>query len=398
MEDEKKLMQRHKTYYCLDCGKCTSVCPVSKYDQEFSPRRIVEKGVYEGFDELVKDPITWECLTCNMCNLRCPADVRFIDFMREVRVSALPLGNEGRCTHGETIHSWISAMAGTDWEQDRLSILESEDEISYAEEGEYLYFMGCLPYYQAYFGDWGLEMDAIARSTIHLLNNFGITPAVMKDEVCCGHDLLWAGDTDTFKRLLDKNLEAIRKTGAKKIVVSCAECLRTLSVDYAQHTDNFDIPVIHIAQFMEENLEGVAAKTAPGEVSQVKVTYHDPCRMSKHLDILDPPRAVLAATGGVELVEMPHSGVRSLCCGTSLWMNCGEVSKKIQLERLDEASGMDADYLLTACPKCQIHLRCAQREADLPAYSRVPLVDFASFMNMKMSRFAQKECVEGTGT
>jgi heterodisulfide reductase subunit D len=383
MSDEKNLLREFKTYYCLDCGKCTSVCPVSKYDADFSPRRIVEKAVFEGWDELLADPITWECLTCNMCSLRCPADVRFINFIRRVRTEAVPLGNESRCTHGETIHAWIRDMAESDRKQDRLSILE--DGLRYGQEGEYLYFMGCLPYYQAYFGDWGIHVDRIASSTIGILNSFGIEPAVMQDEVCCGHDLLWAGDTGTFEKLLEKNLEAIEKTGARTIVVSCSECLRTLSVDYREHAESFGLEVIHIAQFLEQRLDDVRERTAGRGRKPVRVTYHDPCRMSKHLGILDAPRAVLTGAEGVELVEMAHSRVRSLCCGTSLWISCGEVSKKIQLERLGEAADSGAEYLVSACPKCQIHLRCAQRDAGIPAYDRVPLIDFSSFMNSQLS-------------
>jgi Fe-S oxidoreductase len=384
MDDEKRLLQEYKTYYCLDCGKCTSVCPVSKYDANFSPRRIVEKAVHEGWAELLKDPITWECLTCNMCSLRCPADVRFINFIRRLRFDALPHGNTGRCTHGETIHSWIRAMASSDSPQKRLSFLAANG-LEYAGEGEYLYFMGCLPYYQAYFGDWGLDMEEIARSTIRILNSFGITPAVMEDEVCCGHDLLWAGDKDTFSRLLAKNLKAIQKTGAKTIITSCAECLRTLSVDYPEFSGGAAVPkVLHLAQFLGERKDEFSEMTKGAGDGLAKVTYHDPCRMSKHMGILDPPRAVLAGTEGLELVEMSHSGMRSLCCGTSLWMNCGEVSKKMQLEKLQEAVKSGARYLVTACPKCQIHLRCVQREAHMPAYAKVPLIDFASLMASRL--------------
>lgn len=383
MDEEKRLLQEFKTYYCLDCGKCTSVCPVSKYDPRFSPRRIVEKAVHEGWAELAADPITWECLTCNMCSLRCPADVRFIDFIRRLRADAVPGGNSGRCTHGETIHSWIRAMANGNSRQKRLSFLETNG-LEYAAEGEYLYFMGCLPYYQAYFGDWGLEMEEIAKSTIRLLNSFGIAPAVMEDEVCCGHDPLWAGEKDTFDRLLAKNMEAIAKTGAKNIIVSCAECLRTLSVDYPEFSGNAVPKVIHISQFLAERMEEFAGKCTDTAHGIEKVTYHDPCRMSKHMGVIDPPRQVLSKEQGLEIVEMSHSGKRSLCCGTSLWMNCGEVSKKIQLEKLDEAVKSGARYLVTACPKCQIHLRCVQRESRMPAYAKVPLIDFACLMASRL--------------
>jgi Fe-S oxidoreductase len=46
-------------------------------------------------------------------------------------------------------------------------------------------------------------------------------------------------------------------------------------------------------------------------------------------------------------------------------MNCSSCSKQIQMERLQEAAGTGSDILLTACPKCQIHFRCAKAAFDL---------------------------------
>jgi Fe-S oxidoreductase len=57
---------------------------------------------------------------------------------------------------------------------------------------------------------------------------------------------------------------------------------------------------------------------------------------------------------------MPRSRENGICCGTTGWMNCSSCSKAIQLERLKEAADTGADTLVTACPKCQIHFRCAK--------------------------------------
>ena len=62
---------------------------------------------------------------------------------------------------------------------------------------------------------------------------------------------------------------------------------------------------------------------------------------------------------------MERTGKNSLCCGTSGWTACGKVSKNIQVERLKEARATRADLLLTACVKCQIHLKCAQTDPEL---------------------------------
>jgi len=45
-------------------------------------------------------------------------------------------------------------------------------------------------------------------------------------------------------------------------------------------------------------------------------------------------------------------------------VRCGATNKAIQLARLGEAVATGSAALATACPKCVIHLRCAQ--ADLP--------------------------------
>jgi Fe-S oxidoreductase len=57
---------------------------------------------------------------------------------------------------------------------------------------------------------------------------------------------------------------------------------------------------------------------------------------------------------------MERNREHALCCGTSAWMECSSYSKAIQSERLQEALQTGAQTLITACPKCQIHLLCAQ--------------------------------------
>jgi len=68
---------------------------------------------------------------------------------------------------------------------------------------------------------------------------------------------------------------------------------------------------------------------------------------------------VLAAIPGVELVEMEHNAADAICCGVSSWVSCGATAKSIQMARLAEAKATGADMLVTACPKCQIHFKCA---------------------------------------
>ena len=67
----------------------------------------------------------------------------------------------------------------------------------------------------------------------------------------------------------------------------------------------------------------------------------------------------------MEVLEMERNHENALCCGTSAWMECSSCSKAIQIERLLEAQQTGAKELITACPKCLIHLTCAQSGEDI---------------------------------
>ena len=118
-----------------------------------------------------------------------------------------------------------------------------------------------------------------------------------------------------------------------------------------------DIEVVHITEALAPMLE--SGDLNLGGITG-KYTYHDPCSLGRCSRIFDAPRQFLEAVKGLELVEMEQNREKALCCGGSPWVHCGAVNRKIQEERLRQAQVSGADVLVTACPKCQIHLRCAQ--------------------------------------
>jgi heterodisulfide reductase subunit D len=95
------------------------------------------------------------------------------------------------------------------------------------------------------------------------------------------------------------------------------------------------------------------------------VTYHDPCRLGRQAGIMDAPRELIQAIPGIGFTEMEHNRMSGLCCGTSAWMGCSSCSKAIQKNRLTEAVEAGADVLVTACPKCRLHLSCALRDMEI---------------------------------
>jgi heterodisulfide reductase subunit D len=346
------IIKETKTYYCLECGKCTAVCPVSRHNSNFSPRLMLERALMDFEGELIHDRELFSCLTCYACSNLCPSDVDYPVFTQKVRNLASGQGEHGDCAHSGTLLSLMRLMSRPGIKQRRLEWL---DGCRTSQKSEVLYFVGCAPYFQPIFEDIEVSPVNIARNSIKILNALGIEPMVLPNERCCGHDLLWTGDVETFKKLAQFNAQMIKESGAKKIVFSCPEGYRTFKLDYPNYVD-LGCEVLHISELLVEKIgqNGVKFK----EIKK-NVTYQDPCRLGRHLGIYEPPREIIKAIPGIKLTEMEHSGDESICCGTSAWTNCGSYSKKIREERLLEAKATGAELMITACPKCQIHFKCA---------------------------------------
>lgn len=357
-ESINDILKRTNALYCQECGKCSSSCPITRLDPTYSPRLAVEKGLMGLQDAMLTDKGLWSCLTCYLCRQRCPLDIEYDELIRACRAKASANGISGNCSHEGVLFSISRLMANPRTEQNRLGWVPQEAEI--AKTGDVLYFAGCLPYFNVVFDDMGVKHIEIAQSMLKIFNAAGIKPVLMENERCCGHDLSFAGDADSFEKLAKLNIAAIKKSGASTIVANCPECYRTLKTDYTELFGASKFEVVHASEFIADLVDKGKLKFN-GKLAQ-KVTYQDPCRLGRHMGIYDAPRKVIANLPGVELVEMDRHREGALCCGVSAWMGCGRHSKQIQIERLTEAKGTTADLLVTACPKCQIHLNCALSE------------------------------------
>ncbi len=307
------------------------------------------------------------------CQEKCPSDIDYIRFTRMIRSDAKDDGQEALCSHGGALQSLMRIMTAPDLKQERLGWITPD--LKTSEKSEYLYFVGCLPYFDVFFTDLKANSLGIAQSTLKILNFLGIEPQVLSNERCCGHDLLWMGEVENFKRLAEHNLKLIKESGAKKIVASCPECLTTLKHDYPEVFGKQDYQVFHISEVITQMLPDKKVKLKKS--LERKVTYQDPCRLGRFNGIFDAPREVIKLCGA-ELLEMPKSRKNAICCGTSSWVNCDMYSKMIQTNRLKEARNTGAEVLITACPKCQIHFSCTQNGENYPEGDKIQIIDLTT--------------------
>jgi Fe-S oxidoreductase len=283
--------------------------------------------------------------------------VSYTALVRTLRELAFREGVEPECPHGGALQSVMRMMARGGTQQDRLGWLGQELKTE-KNKGAVFYWTGCTMYYDAFFSDLQVTTLNGSRAAVRLLNALGITPVVSPEERCCGHDLLWNGDRTSFEMLARHNVRLVAESGAELLVTSCAECLRTWRLDYTPYLEGKPPRILHISEFLAEHLGELKLR---GDGSR-RVTLQDPCRLGRHLGVFDPPRQVLAGVPGIELREMRHARQAALCCAGGTWSNCDRYAKRLQVERLQEARSTGAELLVTACPKCQIHLRCAMHD------------------------------------
>ena len=329
-------------------------------------------------EEVLSGEFMWRCLGCYLCHSTCPGGLRIAELIRVARSEAPREQVDLMCAHGAVPLMWARMMANPALRPNKLASLP--EGLDFGQKGDVYFFIGCAPLYDVEMEDLALGSTKAIASTIRILNALGVKPAISPDERCCGHDLLWTGDFEDFERLARMNVEAIHKSGAKLVITSCPECYRTLKVDYADLLGGLDFEVLHISEFLLKALE--EGKLKFERELKRKVTFQDSCRLGRHMGIYEEPRKLLTAIPGLELVEMERNRAEAACCGMSSWLLCGEVSKRLQLERLKEARATGADQLVVGCHKCKIHFRCVQEEKLPPGYEdiKIPVVELVEIL------------------
>ena len=77
--------------HCIQCGTCSSTCPLSLY-MDYTPRRIINLA-REGFKKEVLSSFTiWLCASCYACRVECPKQIQVTDIMYMLKRRAIQEG------------------------------------------------------------------------------------------------------------------------------------------------------------------------------------------------------------------------------------------------------------------------------------------------------------------
>ncbi|MBW2218498.1 MAG: (Fe-S)-binding protein, partial [Deltaproteobacteria bacterium] len=376
-ETLKAIVKAHNAFACQDCGKCTSSCPLALSGKQYSPRSIVASIIAGDIDSRHVKKDIWSCLTCGLCYERCPSDVNFPEFIRDIRCSLSGSKDDEKCqAHGGFFQSLMRSMTSPDLKPKRWEKLPKD--IKLDPKSKTLFFGGCAPYFDVFFRNYhGAEASNILVDSLRLLNFFDIKPAILNHERCCGHDLLWSGDRENFLKLAELNIEFINSLGIEELITSCPECYKTIALNYKEHGIEPDFKVTHIYEFLENEIDKGAVSF--NQLDRC-ITYQDSCRLNRQSAVDDLPRKLINRLMPESFKEMQDSKNSALCCGNCAWTGCDSYSKALQVKRIRQAHATGSNLLVTSCPKCQIHLRCAMEDPFLGEELSMEMKDLTSII------------------
>jgi heterodisulfide reductase subunit C len=88
LDEIKDLSFSEEISRCIQCGTCSSSCPMVEY-MDYSPRKIIAM-VKHGFkEEVLKSFTPWLCASCYNCQVRCPSNIKITDIMYTLKRKAV---------------------------------------------------------------------------------------------------------------------------------------------------------------------------------------------------------------------------------------------------------------------------------------------------------------------
>ncbi|MCM3239844.1 4Fe-4S dicluster domain-containing protein [Heyndrickxia oleronia] len=390
-------------YACVECGRCTNMCPATGTGKMLSPMDLIiklrdhltnygaavtskqpwvpkfafsnttgnqlalasaGKGVEEAAASLAYNPsligdvITeeeiWACTTCRNCEDQCPVMNEHVDKIIDLR-RYLVL-TEGKMDADAQRAMQNIERQGNPWglnRKERENWRDAREDVHVptvkemkksGEEFEYLFWVGSM-------GSFDNRSQKIALSFARLLNEAGVKFAILGNkEKNSGDTPRRLGNEFLFQELAGQNIAEFEKNEVKKIVTIDPHAYNIFKKEYPDF--GLEAEVFHHTELLYELVK--EGRLKPKFDVREKITFHDSCYLGRYNDVYDPPREILKAIPGVQLIEMDRNREKGMCCGAGgglMWME-EDTGHRINVSRTEQALAVNPSVISSGCPYC----------------------------------------------
>ncbi|MGD6894746.1 (Fe-S)-binding protein [Bacillus infantis] len=419
-------------YACVECGRCTNMCPATGTGKMLSPMDLILKlrdhltnhgaavtsrqpwvptfafsntkgnqlalaAAGKGAEEaaaglayspsLIGDVITeeeiWACTTCRNCEDQCPVMNEHVDKIIDLRrylvltEGKMDADAQRAMTNIERQgNPWgLNRKEREDWREARedVSVPTVKEMKKSGEEFEYLFWVGSM-------GSYDNRSQKIALSFARLLNEAGVKFAILGNkEKNSGDTPRRLGNEFLFQELATKNIEEFEKNEIKKIVTIDPHAYNIFKNEYPDF--GLEAEVYHHTELLAELVK--EGRLKPQFDVNETITFHDSCYLGRYNEVYDPPREILKSIPGVKLVEMERNRETGMCCGAGgglMWME-EETGHRVNVARTEQALAVNPSVISSGCPYCLTMLsdgtKAKEAEETVQTYDVAELLEKA---------------------
>lgn len=420
-------------YACVECGRCTNVCPATGTGKMLSPmdlilklrdhltnkgaavtsrtpwvpafafnnthgNQLALKSKQQGIEEsaatlsynpsLIGDVITeeeiWACTTCRNCEDQCPVMNEHVDKIIDLR-RYLVLTEGKMDGDGKRAMTNIERQ-GNPWginrkEKEKWRTLQDVNVPTVKElkkEGktfQYLLWVGSM-------GALDNRSQKITFSLVKLLREAGVEFAILGNkEKNSGDTPRRLGNEFLFQELVAANIQEFEKNEVKNIITIDPHAYNTFKNEYPDF--GFKGNVYHHTEILASLLK--EKKLVPKYEVNESITFHDSCYLGRYNEVYEPPREILKAIPGVNLLEMERNREKGMCCGAGgglMWME-ETAGSRINVTRTEQALEVKPTVISSGCPYCLTMLsdgtKAKEVEDKVGTYDVAELLEKAVF-------------------
>jgi len=390
------------------CGRCTSTCPVYQasgderdipcmrselllkvYRRYFTPGGLIAARFGSAFtiDEAYINTLAEEvyrCTACRRCKLECPMG---IDHGLITHLSRWVLSEVGIAPKALVVAT-REQLEGATHNTSGIPVAAMKDTCEFLEEdcadehnlrisfpidqegAEYVFFPAV--------SDYLLEPDTLMGNAAVMTATGGSWTIGTGFFDGINYGLFYSDRM--LDRIVSSEAEEVRRLGAKKILIGeCGHASRSAYYFARTFCGGKDAPeVVNFMEYTLKALQDGRLNLKRGAIEE-RVTYHDPCNISRAGWIIEQPREILKHICA-DFVEMTPNRQRNYCCGggggtvsideiREFRTMVGGATKAEQIRRTG------AKYLVAPCANCKKQLREICEDHGLDDVSVVGLHD-----------------------